>query len=228
VADNPVAQSERQEKPKRKAKGREPIAIVGLRNAFYLDSYRKVLFIFLFSLSVNVLMGMMLYFIISNPPSPKYFASTISGRITPLYPLDQPNQSDASVSQWTNSAAIAAYSYNFVTYRQELQAASQFFTPRGWRDFMKALKRSNNLDAVKVKKFIVTAVATRSPTILSKGIIGSNYYYWRVQIPLLVTYQSANEFIQERNIVTMLIRRISSLNSPNGIGIEQFVVTQER
>ena len=93
---------------------------------------------------------------------------------------------------------------------------------------MNALKRSNNLDAVKAKKFIVTAVATRSPTILSKGVLGGRYYYWRVQIPLLVTYQSANEFVQSRLLVTMLIRRISSLNSPNGIGIEQFVVTEEQ
>lgn len=225
MADNEEANKA---KPKPKATGREPIAIVGLRNAFYRDSYRKVLFVLLFSLIVNGLMGFMLYVIVTNPPKPKYFATTVSGRITPLYPLNQPNQSDASVSQWANSAAIAAYSYNFVTYRQELQAASQFFTTRGWTDFMGALKRSNNLDAVKVKKFIVTAVATRSPTILSKGVIGGSYYYWRIQIPLLVTYQSANEFIQERNVVTMLIRRISSLNSPNGVGIEQFVVTQEQ
>lgn len=223
-----MAEQEAQQKPKAKATGREPIAIVGLRNAFYRDSYRKVLFIFLFSLLVNVTMAIMLYTILTNPPPPRYFATTVSGRITPLYKLSEPNQSDASVSQWANSAAIAAYSYNFVTYRQELQAASQFFTTRGWTDFMSALKRSNNLDAVKAKKFIVTAVATRSPTILSKGVIANTYYYWRVQIPLLVTYQSANEFIQERNVVTMLIRRISSLNSPSGIGIEQFVVTQER
>lgn len=49
-------------------------------------------------------------------------------------------------------------------------------------------------------------------------------YTWLVQMPLLVTYQSASEFSQQNNIVTMRITRVSTLNSPRGIGIDQFVV----
>lgn len=43
-------------------------------------------------------------------------------------------------------------------------------------------------------------------------------------MPILVTYQSASEFTQQNNVVTMLITRVSPLNSPRGIGISQFVV----
>lgn len=43
-------------------------------------------------------------------------------------------------------------------------------------------------------------------------------------MPILVTYQSASEFTQQNNVVTMLITRVSTLNSPRGIGISQFVV----
>ncbi|MCK1862760.1 DotI/IcmL/TraM family protein, partial [Legionella pneumophila] len=41
-------------------------------------------------------------------------------------------------------------------------------------------------------------------------------YSWRVQMPILVTYQSASEFTQQNNVVTMLITRVSTLNSPRG------------
>uniref|UniRef100_UPI00064188B2 DotI n=1 Tax=Legionella pneumophila TaxID=446 RepID=UPI00064188B2 len=132
-------------------------------------------------------------------------------------------QSDSAVLQWANQAAIAAFTYNFVNYRDELQASSGFFTAEGWDQFLGALEQSNNLDAVKAKKLVVSAVATRAPIILQKGVLNGRYS-WRVQMPILVTYQSASEFTQQNNVVTMLITRVSTLNSPRGIGISQFVV----
>ncbi len=201
----------------------DALTSVTLRNDFYKDGQRKIIIILLVSLAANLVQGFLLTYIIMNPPAPKYFATTINGRITPLFALNEPNQSDSAVLQWANQAAIATYTYNFVNYRTELQASSGFFTSEGWNQFLTALQQSNNLDAVKAKKLIVSAVATRAPIILQKGILNGRYS-WRVQMPVLVTYQSASEFTQQNNVVTMLITRISTLNSPRGIGISQFVV----
>ncbi|MCL9683310.1 type IVB secretion system apparatus protein IcmL/DotI [Legionella maioricensis] len=201
----------------------DALTVVTLRNKFYKDSQRKVILALLIAILVNLVLGSMLVYIITHPPAPKYFATSINGRITPLFPLDQPNQSDSAVLQWANQAAIASFTYNFVNYRDELQASSGFFTPEGWDQFLSALQQSNNLDAVKAKKLIVSAVATRAPIILQKGVLNGSFS-WRVQMPILVTYQSASEFTQQNNVVTMLITRVSTLNSPRGIGISQFVV----
>ena len=201
----------------------DALAVVQLRNQFYKDSQRKVMLALLVAMLANFLLGGLLIYVISHPPAPKYFATSINGRITPLFPLNEPNQSDSAVLQWANQAAIAAFTYNFVNYRDELQASSGFFTAEGWDQFLNALQQSNNLDAVKAKKLIVSAVATRAPIILQKGILNGSYS-WRVQMPILVTYQSASEFTQQNNVVTMLITRVSTLNSPRGIGIAQFVV----
>ena len=201
----------------------DALTVVALRNNFYKDSQRKILVALLVAIVVNFVMASMLVYILTHPPAPKYFATSINGRITPLFPLNEPNQSDSAVLQWANQAAIAAFTYNFVNYRDELQASSGFFTADGWDQFLNALQQSNNLDAVKAKKLIVSAVATRAPIILQKGILNGRYS-WRVQMPLLVTYQSASEFTQQNNVVTMLITRVSTLNSPRGIGISQFVV----
>lgn len=201
----------------------DALTVVTLRNQFYKDSQRKVIFALLIAIFVNCILGFILIYIVTHPPAPKYFATTLNGRITPLFPLNEPNQSDSAVLQWANQAAIAAFTYNFVNYRDELQASSGFFTAEGWDQFLSALQQSNNLDAVKAKKLIVSAVATRAPIILQKGILNDSYS-WRVQMPILVTYQSASEFTQQNNVVTMLITRVSTLNSPRGIGIAQFVV----
>lgn len=201
----------------------DALVAVTLRNSFYRDGQRRLVSGLLITLLVNVVMASLLVYVITHPPEPTYFATSISGRITPLYPLDQPNQSDSAVLQWANQAAIAAFTYNFVNYRDELQSSSGFFTADGWQQFLTALQQSNNLDAVKAKKLIVSAVATRAPIILQKGLLNGKYS-WRIQMPLLVTYQSASEFSQQNNVVTMLITRVSTLNSPRGIGISQFVV----
>ncbi len=201
----------------------DALIAVAMRNNFYRDGQRKVMVILLLSLLCNFVLAAILSYILTHPPAPKYFATSINGRITPLFALNEPNQSDSAVLQWANQAAIAAFSYNFVNYRTELQASSGFFTSEGWDQFLKALEDSNNLVAVKAKKLIVSAVATRAPVILQKGVLNGRYA-WRVQMPLLVTYQSASEFSQQNNVVTILISRVSTLNSPRGIGISQFVV----
>src|SRR3990167_5327439 len=195
---------------------------VAMRNSFYRDGQRKMMIILLISMLGNFILSAIVAYIITHPPAPKYFATSINGRITPIMALSMPNQSDAAILQWSNQAAIAAFSYNFVNYRTELVAASGFFTADGWDQFITALSSSNNLDAVKAKKLVVSAVATSAPVILQKGLLNGKYS-WRIQMPLLVTYQSASEFSQQHLNVTMLVTRVDTLNSPRGIGIAQFI-----
>lgn len=200
----------------------DALTVVALRNKFYKDSQRRVILALLFSTIMNALLLLIAIYLYFHIPAPRYFATAINGRITPLVALTEPNQSDSSVLQWANQATVAAFTYNFVNYRDELRAASGFFTGEGWQQFITSLEQSNNLDAVKAKKLIVSAVATGAPVILQKGLL-NGIYAWRIQLPILVTYQSASEFTQQNLVVTLLVTRVSTLNSPKGIGISQFV-----
>ena len=202
----------------------DAVEIVKLRNDFQRDGHRRVLLGLLISVVLNILLGSSFVYLATHPPAPQYFATTINGRITPLIPLDQPNMPPSTLLQWANSAAIAAYTYNFVNYRQELQSASEFFTPAGWNEFLNALKGSNNLSAVLDKKLVVSAVATGAPIVLDQGVINGTYT-WTVQMPMLVTYQSASNNARQNIMVKMIIQRISTLNSARGIGISSFVAS---
>lgn len=200
----------------------DAIELVRLRNEFYRDSYRRVLAILLLAFTIVFLLAGALVYIVTHPPAPKYFATDSAGRIVPLVPLDQPNLSTPALLQWANIAAVAAFTFDFVNYRQQLQAASEFFTPQGWDAYMQAIQRSNNLGAVVEKKLTVSAVATGAPVVLQQGILNGRYS-WKIQIPLLVTYQSANQISQQNLVATLLITRISTLNSAQGVGIAQFI-----
>lgn len=201
------------------------LELVRLRNEFYRDNYRRIVSILLLTfLIIGLLIGALIY-VVTHPPSPKYFATDTTGRIVPLLPLDQPNMSTATLLQWANMASVAAFTYNFVDYRAQLQAASEFFTTEGWQAFLQSIVSSNNLTAVKAKNLVVSAVATGAPIITQQGVVDGRYT-WQVQMPMLVTYQSASQVTPQSLMVTLVITRISTLDSPTGIGIAQFIATE--
>ncbi|MCD6046948.1 MAG: type secretion protein DotI [Gammaproteobacteria bacterium] len=203
----------------------EVLVAVNARNEFYRDSYRKVLVALnLAILCLIILVGAVIY-VMSHPPQPKYFATYADGKLVPLIPLNQPNVSQAALLQWANTAVIAVNTYDFFNYREQLQKASEYFTPDGWQAYLNELKASRNLNAVLEKKLVVSAVATRAPTILREAIL-DGVYTWVVNIPILVTYQSASEYSQQSLIVTLMIKRISTLTNPNGIGITNYIAAE--
>jgi intracellular multiplication protein IcmL len=202
----------------------DALQVVKLRNEFYRDNYRKVVAALLLSFFILLTLSAALFYIVTHPPEPRYFATGSDGRIVPLVPFQHPNLSNSTILEWANTAATAAYSYNFVNYRQALQTAADYFTPEGKQMFFNALKSSNNLQAVIAKKLIVSAVATGVPVVLEQGVMVGRYT-WKVQIPMLITFQSASQFSQQSVTMTMLIVRVSPLESPRGIGISQFIVS---
>ncbi len=203
----------------------DALQTVHIRNSFYRDGYGKVMVALQLSFLVIVALVAAIFYVVTHPPEPKYFAVEADGSLIHIKPLDQPNLASSALLQWANQAAIAAYTYNFVNYKQELMAASEYFTPEGWHSFMTAIQESNNLKAVLEKKLVVSAVATGAPVIQQQGVL-KGVYSWSVQMPMLVTYQSANEVSQQSLVVKMLITRVSTLNSVRGIGIAQFVVAE--
>ena len=200
--------------------------LVYLRNNFYRDNYRRVLLTLMFLVVSNVLLVLGIMHVIKNPPEPKYFATNDDGRITLLHPLSAPVMSVNALTEWATRAATAAYTFDFVNYRDSLQKASVYFTGTGWQSFEKALVDSNNVKLVLTKKLVTTAVAQGAPVILKRGVLNKTYT-WQVQIPMLVTYQSANMNVQQPVLVTMLIKRVDVLNNPAGIAIDQFVASQK-
>jgi intracellular multiplication protein IcmL len=202
----------------------DPLEIIHLRNHFYRDNYRRLMVALVFGfIALMLLAGTLLYLVI-YPPAPRYFAVSEGGTLVPMVPMKEPNLSDAALLQWATQAVVRTFSYNYVNYREALQSLRDDFTPAGWKDFVTAFNRADNLQAVIQKKLVVSAVPTGVPVIVEQGIRQGGYA-WRVQFPLLVTYESASERSPQAFVVDVLIIRLSTLQSPQGIGIHQLVTT---
>ncbi len=190
---------------------------------FYRGNQHRLIFFVLMSMLTNFVLAGMLAYIITHPTEPKYLATTINGRSNPLTAMDKPSQSDPLVLEWASIAATSAYSYDFLNYDKQLLESSKFFTSEGWEQFLNALQQSHTIETVKAKKVIMSAVVTGKPTLMRKGLL-NGVYAWRIQMQILVTYQSASETPMQSYVVTMLIIRIPTLNTPSGIGISQIIV----
>ncbi|MBT4885204.1 MAG: type IVB secretion system apparatus protein IcmL/DotI [Legionellales bacterium] len=196
------------------------------RNNFYRDNYKRVLFALLILVITNIILALGAVHVIKNPPAPKYFATNDDGRLTLMHPLSAPVMSTSSLTEWATRSATTAYTFDFVNYRKSLQEASGLFTASGWQSFEKALVASNNLKLVLTKKLVTTAVAQGAPVVLKRGVL-NGAYSWQVQLPVLVTYQSASMNVKQPMLVTMLIRRVDVSNNPAGIAIAQFIASSQ-
>ena len=155
-------------------------------------------------------------------PDIRYFATSTSGTIMPLNALDDPVMSVNQVLTWSTNAITKAYTFSFANYRQELQSSRDLFTKEGWDGFQNALQESGNLRAVVDSKFVTTAAPRGAPVVIGEGYV-SGRYAWKIEVPILVTYQSANKRQTQDLLVQALIVRRSELEHPQGIGIAQLI-----
>jgi intracellular multiplication protein IcmL len=196
---------------------------VVVRNEFYRDGYRLALRVALIQCFIIFgLIGAMYFVIHVHQPENRYFATTEDGRLIPMVPLNQPNLSTPALLSWVAQAASETMSFSFSNYRRNLQQASRNFTRSGWESFSTALQQARIIESIEANTQEVTAVPRGAPVLKSEGLAGGQYQ-WVVQIPLLLTYVSGSKTRSEGWIVTLVVVRVPRLESPNGVGIAQWI-----
>jgi intracellular multiplication protein IcmL len=196
--------------------------IVVMRNIFYRDNYRRTLFALLLVIVINcVLAGTIMYRFV-NPPAPQYFATNGSGRLIHWHPLTDPVVSDSYVLQWAASAVRRTFSLDYMHWRQQLQDASAYYTPGGWKNFLLAMKPSNNLNTLTSLKMVANAKITGAPQLLEKEVVGGRYA-WKVEVPILVTFDNKTRSIPMPMKVVLIILRVPIQKNPQRIAINNFL-----
>ncbi len=199
------------------------LGTVLIRNEFYRDGYRSLLkLVLLEGVAVLALIGIMFFIVNGKKPENRYFATTEDGRLIPMVPLSQPNLSSPALMSWVAQAATEVMTFNFNDYRRRLQESSRNFTQRGWDSFTTALQSSRMMERVEANQQIVTAAPRGAPVIQSEGLVLGRYQ-WVVQVPMIVTYQSGPKMNSDNLMVQMIVVRVPRLESPSGIGIEQWL-----
>ncbi|PZQ49130.1 MAG: type IV secretion protein IcmL [Micavibrio aeruginosavorus] len=196
---------------------------VVVRNEFYRDGYRLALRVAVIQCFVIFgLIGAMFFIIYVHQPENRYFATTEDGRLIPMVPLTQPNLSTPALLSWVAQAASETMSFSFSNYRRNLQEASRNFTRSGWESFSAALQQARIIESIEANTQELSAVPRGAPILKSEGIVAGQYQ-WVVQIPMILSFVSGSKSRAENWLVTIVIVRVPRLESPNGVGIAQWI-----
>lgn len=199
------------------------VGSVIVRNEFYRDGYRTLLRIAVIeAMIILALVGAMYFVIEVHQPENRYFATTEDGRLVPMVALSEPNLSVPALMSWSAQAATEVMTFGFNDYKRRLQQASRNFTRLGWVSFTSALEKSRIIEMVEANGQVVSAAPASAPILISEGVVNGRYQ-WQVQVPLVVTYQAGSSVRDDKMLVTLLLVRVPKLESPNGVGIEQWI-----
>ena len=196
---------------------------VVVRNEFYRDGYRSLLKLtVLMALIILALVVAMFGIVNSRKPENRYFATTEDGRLIPMVSLNQPNLSTPALMSWVAQATTEVMTFSFNDYHRLLQNSSRNFTSKGWESFTNALSRSRIIETIENGRQVLTAVPSGAPVLQSEGLVAGRYQ-WVVQIPLTLSYQAGTKKRVQNMLVTVVVVRVPRLESPNGVGIDQWL-----
>jgi intracellular multiplication protein IcmL len=192
------------------------------RNALSRERYELVLKMIFGMIAIIAIMMVSIVYLATRPVETRYFSTDPQGRIREITALNKPMPSTEQVLNWATMAVTNAYTMSFANYQQQLDDIRHNFTKDGWLGFEEALKRSGFIDSLLGNQFVTSAVAQGAPVVAAQGLVG-DVYAWRIQIPIVVTYQSANIRDPKSFMVEITIVRRPESENPIGLGIAQFM-----
>ena len=194
------------------------------RNEFYRDKFR-VMAGALPVLVVALLVSIGLNFVLATrKPQERYFSVDPAGRITKIVALTEPYVTDSYITSWVTEKVSRAYSMDPQNFRRQVSDLEPFFTPEGHQQYIDSLQSSGTIDVMTKNLLIMTGVPTGAPIVVERGE-ANGLFFWRVQVPMMVEFRSSTKSAQKRRLVTVTVVRRQTIESPEGIGISQFVAT---
>lgn len=191
----------------------------------YGNKYHRVIIILMGLMIITIVAIAMVLYQVINRPAPVFMAVQPNGQKMQLVAYDDPNLLPETLLNWACKAATLAYSFDFTHYENQLALAKPYFTDGGWANFRDSI--TSVISRVVSGQLVVNGVVTGEPVISNQGPLPGKGYAWRVVIPFLVTYQTAqNTSVVQHFYVTLTIVHVPTSVNPQGIGIDQFVMTR--
>lgn len=191
-----------------------------------LDRKNRIFFRTVIAATI-VIIGLMItiFWRIRNPEEPRYFQVKIEQgqkRFTPLQALNGRLFSRQDLLMWVQEVVGNIYTFNAITYKQKFDyLLANNFTSDGANSFRQTLADSQLLNQVITQQVNLTGLVSGQPVILQQGSL-MGQYTWKVQMPVLLTFENANQVSTKRIIVTVLIVNVPTQQSPQAIAIKEF------
>ena len=206
----------------------DAISTVLSRNVFYRDGYRLLMRISMIQgIIIVLLVAALVTMVVSMDTRYIYFATTADGRIINIVPLNEPYRSRGDVVAWAAGKAQEVMRFGYNDYRQRLQAASVNFTSSGWESFTKAMTEARILEAIEARKLTVSMQIEAAPEVDRAGVV-DGVYTWELHFPVTIKFDGVESPSSMSANLVLKVVRVSTLQNPEGISIEQWIAVSRR
>ena len=157
-------------------------------------------------------------------PSPKYFGLSEDLRVIELTPTDEPNITQEKLINWVSETVCRTFTLDFLNYRQTLMDVRSNYHKGAYKSILRSLGESGNLQMIKVKRLVSRATLSGTPVITKEGVV-KGHMMWKLELPMLISYESSNGIEATQSIVgSVIARREDERQVPRGLLIYQLVL----
>ncbi len=108
-----------------------------------------------------------------------------------------------------------------------MNTAGAHYTLNGWNTFAKSFITQGNLAKLRDAKLLCYAQPTRAATVRAETVVQGHARYV-IQFPFIQTCENVNQQNTQVLMATVTIDRVEDLDHPDGLAIEQLVVSSGR
>lgn len=163
----------------------------------------------------------------TRPVERVYFATNGMSEPVRMAPLSEAVVTNADLLEWTKSAVIAAYTLNFLEYRQQAEAAKKNFTTEAWETWSSSFVSAGNLEKLVASSMLSTAALNAAPVVREEKVV-NGVRWWIVQFPFVQTFINSAQENPDRLMAVVRVKRTPDPRYPRGIVIDQLVVGPDR
>lgn len=175
---------------------------------------------------VKVLAGLLALSLVSNAilatrESKNYFfATTPTGQITKIEPMDRPMLTTAQVASFAVEAVTETLSVDFTNYERQLSGSQEYYRPDSFKIILDELRNSGFLKTVTTGKFVATAIPTEAPLVPREGK-KNGVYAWEVTFPVSVKLSSVEGTRNQSFNARVIVERAPADIRPRSIAVSK-------
>lgn len=217
------------------ASGNKPdgLALIMARNSFYTINANKMMIVFLGQIALIIAMSVVIIKLLDFTDSrDHFFPAQADNTLILERPLSEPVFSNEQIRSWVENAVTRTMTFGFYDHLLRLQQSRNYFTTQGWASFTSALDAAQIFERIGAvqsatirpsKQVVVARLRSGDRArIVQAGLIGGRYN-WKVQLDIDITFNNRGTQTRFTWKVDVMVTRLPTMESREGIGISQLV-----
>lgn len=163
------------------------------------------------------------FYLVSHRPRPVYFASSSSGKIVPMVPLDRPVRSERWLIEWSASTIEDLLTISAVNYNASFLRIRDKFLPSTFGQIVDTFDKNGMKKYILDNRMDTYVALENAPVIVNEGVMNGQRS-WKIQAPIVLTFTNGAGRTPKHFVVEMVVSRVPTFVNKNGVVVSSFAL----